>query len=189
MHVNKFRCFPPTKRSAGNHMLWNGNNKTGSELSFFFTENRRKKFIIVIHCDFKGSQTQVLIIKKFFKIYFLLVFDRWYITKCLLTLTSGKQYVLWSHTITYYIARASFDKIQYRTILHHNTEKYSCNFISRIRRVHRGVHWVHVHPIIRYDKIKEWKTAVQVGTTNFIVDIFRLFQVFLSILLFLKIYK
>ena len=42
---------------------------------------------------------------------------------------------------------------------------------------------------IRYNNIRKWRTAVQVGTTNYIVDIFRLFHVFLSILLFLKIYK
>ena len=63
MNVNKLRYFPETKRSAGNNMLWNGNNKTGSELSFF-TENIRKKFIIVIQCDFKGSQNTSLDNKK-----------------------------------------------------------------------------------------------------------------------------
>ena len=64
MHMGKFRCFLATKRSAGNNMLWTGNNKTGSELSFF-TENIWKKFIIVIQCDFKGSQNTGLDNKKF----------------------------------------------------------------------------------------------------------------------------
>ena len=69
-----------------------------------------------------------------------------------------------------------------------------------------GVHRVHVHPApdtkvrsvrsdtARYeqskrDEMKErkWRTAVQVGTTNYVEDIFRLFHVFLSILLVLKI--
>ena len=53
MHVNKFRCFPATKCSAGNNMLWTGNNKTGSELSF---KIEFQKFIIVIQCVFKSSQ-------------------------------------------------------------------------------------------------------------------------------------
>ena len=71
MHVNKLRYFPETKRSAGNNMLWTGKNKTWSELSFF-TKNMRKKFIIVIQCDFKGSQNTSL---------FLFFFDSCYITK------------------------------------------------------------------------------------------------------------
>ena len=55
----RFSCFPATKRSAGNNMLLDG-----SELSFF-TENIRKKFIIVIQCAFKGSQNTSLDNKKF----------------------------------------------------------------------------------------------------------------------------
>ena len=64
MHVNKFRCFPVNKRSAGNNMLLTGNNKTGSESSFL-TEDMRKKFIIVIQFDFKGSRNTGLDNKKF----------------------------------------------------------------------------------------------------------------------------
>ena len=81
-HVNKFRCFPATTRSAGNIMLCTG--------------KQQNQKLIVIWCDFESSKTQVWIIKKIFKSYFLFFFDSWYITKHLLNLTSVKQYVLWS---------------------------------------------------------------------------------------------